>query len=131
VKLPENKPLFFDFWATWCTPCVAAFGFNRDLDTFLINKNIERVYVSFDGIYSYAKWREAINKYALGGYHILANDSLKDDIKHIIYHEKGKNDPMGIPRYVLVNKGKVVIDDAISPTELDLLKKQIVEVLNL
>lgn len=130
-KLPENKPFFIDLWATWCTPCVAAFGFNRNLDTFLMDRNIERVYVSLDGIYNYARWRDAIDKYALGGYHILANDSLKNNIKHIVYHEQGKNAPMGIPRYVLVNNGKVIIDDAISPTELDLLEKEITKALKL
>jgi hypothetical protein len=64
----------------------------------------------------------------LGGYHIIASDSLKNDIKKIIYKAKG-NEGMGIPRYVLVNDGKIIINNAFSPTEFELLKKQITTVL--
>jgi hypothetical protein len=36
---------------------------------------------------------------------------------------------MGIPRYVLVSNGKIVVEDAFSPTEFDLLKDQITKYL--
>ncbi len=38
--------------------------------------------------------------------------------------------PVPIPRYVLVKDSKIVINDAMSPTEFDLLKTQIMEVSN-
>jgi thiol-disulfide isomerase/thioredoxin len=128
TQLPENKAVFIDIWASWCAPCISAFGFNQNLDTFLINKNIQRLYISLDGTENYKKWNSSIKKYALGGYHVLANDFLKNELKRIIYNETG-NQGMGIPRYVLIQNGKIIIDDAISPTEFDLLRKQILDVL--
>ena len=127
-RVSENQPLFIDIWATWCGPCIAAFGFNQMLDSFLIHNNIQLLYISLDDEYNYLKWKQAIDKYGLGGYHIIASDSLKNDIKKIIYKAKG-NEGMGIPRYVLVNDGKIIINNAFSPTEFELLKKQITTVL--
>ena len=67
-------------------PCVAAFGYNQQLDTFLINNNNnQRLYISLDGLPNYLKWKQAIDKYATGGYHVLANDTLIKDIKQSIY----------------------------------------------
>ncbi len=127
-KLPSENPVFMDIWATWCYPCIAGFGYNKALDSFLINQGITRLYISLDSKEDSQKWQKAVSKYALGGYHILASPKLKEEIKHKIYKVKG-NEGMGIPRYVLFYKGKILIDNAISPSELDLLKQQLSDVL--
>ena len=59
---------------------------------------------------------------------MLANASLKKDIAATVYHIK-QNEGLGIPRYLLVRDRKIILNDALSPGELEALKKQLVAAL--
>jgi thiol-disulfide isomerase/thioredoxin len=123
-QLPAGRAIFLDLWASWCGPCLKAFQANIDLDTFLLTNKILRLYVSLDYPENTQGWIKTIKKYALGGYHILPKKSVIDDIKAIC--NLGQSDPVSIPRYMLISKDKrVVINNAISPLNLRLLKQQI------
>ncbi len=52
----EGKPLFIDCWATWCAPCFEEFKHNEELTQFLKSKNIDMVYINFDGNIDEGKW---------------------------------------------------------------------------
>lgn len=119
------KPIFVDLWATWCGYCIAAFSNNYQIDSFLLKNNISRLYISLDNYNDQLKWKSAIKKYALGGYHIIVRNLLLNDLKENIFKIKG-NEVFGIPRYLIVDKsGKIVNADADSPNEFSLLKEQI------
>lgn len=127
-EMPGNKPIFFDLWASWCAPCIKAFQYNRQLDTFLIVNNIERLYVSLDYQGSEQKWKSAIDKYALGGYHIMAKNPLIEDIKRICGIEKTSG--IMIPRYMLITKDKsIILNNAMTPANINILKDQITKYL--
>ena len=84
------------------------------------------MYISLDK--NEEQWRSAINAYALGGNHYLMNDLLLQDIKRICGIKD--NEPMAIPRYLLVSKDKkILLNNAISPANTSLLKQQIREYL--
>lgn len=93
-KFPDQD-VFIDFWATWCSPCIMQFPYNKDLHTFLETKNVKTLYVSFDKEEYILKWEKYIKSYNLTGYHFLANKA---------YQEKFLN-PLSeiIPRYFVYN----------------------------
>ncbi len=98
------------------------------MDTYLLANNIERLYVSLDYKGTEKKWISAINKYALGGYHILANDSLILNIKQTC--DIMVNEGIAIPRYMLIDKDKqIVLNDAMTPENFNVLKEQIIQYL--
>jgi len=123
-SLPPNKAIFIDIWATWCAPCIGAFAYNQQLDSFLIASNIEKLYISIDAKNNRENWMKSINKYSLGGYQYLANETLINDIKKISGTEKEYG--MRIPRYLIIDKyGKIINTDASSPSDFENLKLQL------
>jgi len=130
-QLPVKEPVFVDCWATWCAPCIGAFAFNSPLDSLLKANKINRLYISIDNSGNKNRWKQSITKYCLGGYHILANPSLIADIKKVIKLSDPAHSPLTIPRYLIVDKnGIVVVNDAISPHDFELLENQIKMVLH-
>lgn len=128
AELPENKAVFVDLWASWCGPCITAFQFNKQLDTFLLNNNIERLYLSIDSKGNEQIWRKTIDRYALGGYHIIASQNLLKEIRQLyLIPEHG---PISIPRYILISKSKKILKaELISPVNTDELKVEITNLL--
>ncbi|WP_419698086.1 TlpA family protein disulfide reductase [Mucilaginibacter sp. NFX135] len=115
----KGKNVYIDLWATWCVPCRMEFPAYDLIKTDLKKNNINCVYISIDKLQAKPSWKDMVVKSHLEGYHILANDKLKADIKKLVY----KNGQVSIPRYILLNKtGRIISLDAPRPSSLKLVK---------
>lgn len=110
----SSKSVFIDLWASWCKPCVSEFVNNQNLDSILDRKKVEKLYISFDQ--STKNWLRAIDKYKLGGFHVLLNQELYDDLKKLLNISDSM--PLGIPHYLLFGKdGNMAESDAPRPSD--------------
>ncbi len=112
----DGKSLLIDCWGSWCIPCRAQFQFMVAVKEKLKERGICMVYLAYE--YSDdAQLRESIMKsYQLAGYHVVANDSLKTELKSI------QGDNLKFPTFMIVDgNGDVVCKDAPLASDMDAL----------
>ncbi|TYP76993.1 TlpA family protein disulfide reductase [Aquimarina intermedia] len=123
----KNTAVFIDVWATWCAPCIKEFQFTEELKPFLKDKNIEVLYVSVDNPTAAVKWKTAVQKYKLNGYHLLGTEAFVQNLKELQLANIS-----GIPRYLLFDaKGTLLDAELPLPSSGSALKQRIEELYNI
>lgn len=126
VKILTKSDFYFvDVWSSWCGPCVRAFRENNYIDSILQINQITKIYVSIDK--SKEAWKTAISKYALGGYNLMANESLIIDMKEMLGIDINSN--YTIPKYLLLNDKGEFVKELYSPVTREKLVNQIKELI--
>jgi len=120
----KGKALLVDCWGTWCGSCRYQFKYMEKIKDLLKEKDMEMVYAAYEYGETKTLWESMMKAYDLKGFHFVANDDLKSDLRRIV------GDNLTFPNFIIIDaKGKVVNAKSAMPSKGNKLYEQIEEVI--
>ena len=116
----QGKVILLDFWASWCSPCIAEFPSSKNLQGDSALKNVVFIYLSIDENYNI--WNKSAAQYKLGNHSYLIQNQRQSGLVKKLKIES-------IPRYVIINKKGEVVNSSAERPSSGLLEKQLLNYL--
>lgn len=111
-----GKRVYFDIWATWCSPCHQEMKNSTPMKKAFKQSDIVAVYLCADG--AEQQMEHAIKKYELAGDHYFLSKRVSRELRENFSIS-------GYPTYMIMNKeGQVVNQKAPRPSNLSALMKE-------
>jgi len=106
----RGKFVYFDFWATWCGPCVKEIPSLKIIEKEYRGKNIQFVSISYDKPGDLEKWKRYVVENSLTGIQLIADQETHDRLNKIFNIDL-------IPRFILIDpQGNIVNANAPRPS---------------
>ncbi|MEJ5996518.1 TlpA disulfide reductase family protein [Pedobacter sp. Du54] len=100
-KFP-NKAFIFDFWATWCGPCLSDLPSSKKLHEANKDLAVEYIYLCTSGGSNIDAWKNKVADLQIPGTHIFVDEKIIAQLKGLF------NASSGFPAYVVMDaKGQV------------------------
>ena len=102
----KGKVVLMDFWASWCSPCIADLGTLRKIKERVAAQPVVFLNVSLDS--NDEAWTQAIAKHGIKGVHVRSDGQVTQA------YNVG-----GIPRYYLVDPQGLIVEDRLRVRDID------------
>ena len=112
-----GKIVYIDFWASWCSPCIAEMPFAAEIKQKYKGEDVVFLYCSFDDRED--RWLHAREGLKILGEHIRLSPKARSEISRQLKIS-------GIPHYTLINhKGEIFMESAPRPSSIRGKGKQV------
>ena len=102
----KGKVVLLDFWASWCSPCIADLGTLRKIKERVAAQPVVFLNVSLDS--SDEAWTQAIAKHQIQGVHVRSDGAVTQAYNVV-----------GIPRYYLVDPQGLIVEERLRVTDIN------------
>lgn len=116
IQKHKGKPIYVDYWASWCAPCIQNMPTSKKLEDKLGDK-VEFIFISIDT--DELKWESASQSLNLSAANslITINYETSEFIKHYNVKE--------IPRYMIYDKNGTLYNDKAPSPQDELLYEEL------